>query len=320
MVRTRNQLKLEEDEEIELVVVVSKYRKTDDEHEKALDESLAKSLAEIPPSTSKVSVANDNNTDSVPLLSLLKSLHLHGLSLPRIVKRLRKAVELVESDDVDGSLMMMIYLHNTNFDSEHFVDYVFTDPTFLEIARNHFILWAADMSKENEKAKIEDEIENELSIDVVELVRQYQRDHYPLILMVSLLNGQPQVLKLFTGVRDRDTLYQELKETLVTHRNLMAEQEESHSDGSEQLPLHQEPVRIQLQVGPFVHLAEFRPEQQLRDLLQYVAENTGLEIGQFSLSSFPGTDLTVLSDMDSLTLDMVGMKGGRKTTLNIAKK
>ena len=100
----------------------------------------------------------------------------------------------------------------------------------------------------------------------------------------------------------------------------MAEQEESHSDGSEQLPLHQEPVRIQLQVGPFVHLAEFRPEQQLRDLLQYVVENTGLDIGQFSLSSFPGTDLTVLSDMDSLTLDMVGMKGGRKITLNIAKK
>ena len=196
------------------------------------------------------------------------------------------------------------------------------------------MLWAADMSEEEDKAILEKEIEEELSIDVVELLRQYQMEQFPLLLVVSLLDGKHQVLKVFSGVKDVETLYQELTESILIHKELRAELEEGDDDTDVVLegfpavaveedvtfPCQQQPVLVKLLVGQFVHLAEFSTEMKLRDLLQYVATNTGLKIGQFSLSSFPGTDLTLLWDWDNFTLDMVGMKGGRTTTLRIERK
>ena len=327
MVRTRNQLKIEENEEIEMV---AKYIKTDEEiiEDEAMEVSFDHSLLKLPaPSSSNLPYFK---TDSIPLKSLLNSLKSNGMSLPRILKRLRKVVELVESDDMEGSVMMMIYLHNSNYDSEHFVNHVFINQGFLEIVRKHFVLWAADMSMAEDKIMVEKEIEENLSMDVVELLRQYQKDQFPLLMVVSWLNGKHQVLNVFTGVKDVKTLNQELSESFLIHKELMAEEEEGEEktdvggsptvEDSAIPPLSQKPVLVQLQVGQFVHLAEFRAEQTVRDLLKYVAANTGLKIGQFSLSSLPGTDLTLLWNCGSFTLDMIGMKGGRRTTLRINKK
>jgi hypothetical protein len=44
----------------------------------------------------------------------------------------------------------------------------------------------------------------------------------------------------------------------------------------------------------------------------------GLDIGQFSLSSLTGTDLTLLWDI--LTLQQVGMEGGTRAKLIITRK
>jgi len=292
----------------------------------AIKESFADSLSTLNLPTK----AEYSKTDPIPLKFLLSSLKRNGLSLPRIQKRLRNVIELVESDDVEGSVMMMIYLHNTNYDSKLFVEHVFPDPRFLEIVRKHYAIWAAYMSMLEDKAMLEKEIEEDLSMDVVELLKQYQKDQFPLLLVVSLLNGKHQVLKVFTGVRDVETLHQELTESILIHKELMAELNEGEDDTDVEgflavvdnatIPYQQKHVLVQLQVGQFVHLAEFKPEQTVRDLLQYVATNTGLKINQFSLSSFPGTDLTLLRDWDNFTLDMVGMKGGRKTTLRIERK
>jgi len=334
MVKTRNQLRIEENEEMEMV---SKFIKIENgkviEATEAVKESIADSFLTIPPSTSNLPTeAKYSKIDPIPLKHLLNSLKGNGFSLPRIVKRLKNALELVESDDVDGSVMIMIYLHNTNHDSKNFVEHVFTDPKFLEIVRKYFVLWTADMSKEENEAMLEKEIEEELSIDVVELLRHYQTEQFPLLLVVSLLNGKHQVLKVFSGVKDVKTLHQELKESISIHKELMAELKEGEDDtdvvvesfhAAEEIvtfPQLQKTVLVQLQVGQFVHLAEFSPEQMIRDLLQYVVTKTGLQIGQFSLSSFPGTDLTLLWDWEGFTLDMVGMKGGRKTTLRIERK
>ena len=326
MVRTRNQLRIEENEEIDMV---AKYIKTDEEiiEAEAMEVSFDLSLSKLSPSSSNLPYYK---TDSIPLKSLLNSLKSNGMPLPRILKRLSNVVELVESDDMEGSVMMMIYLHNTNYDSEHFVKHVFIDQGFLEIVRKHFALWTADMSMAEDKIMLEKEIEENLSMDVVELLRQYQKDQFPLLMVVSWLNGKHQVLKVFTGVKDVKTLNQELAESILIHKELMVEQEEGEEkndvegsptvEDSATLPLSQKPVLVQLQVGQFVHLAEFRAEQTVRDLLKYVAANTGLKIGQFSLSSLPGTDLTLLWNCGSFTLDMIGMKGGRRTTLRINKK
>ena len=327
MVRTRNQLRIEENEEIEMV---AKYIKTDEEiiEAEAMEVSFDLSLSKLSPSSSNLPYYK---TDSIPLKSLLNSLKSNGMPLPRILKRLRNVVELVESDDMEGSVMMMIYLHNTNYDSEHFVKHVFIDQGFLEIVRKHFVLWTADMSMAEDKIMLEKEIEENLSMDVVELLRQYQKDQFPLLMVVSWLNGKHQVLKVFTGVKDVKTLNQELAESILIHKELMVEQEDEGEEktdvggsptveDSATFPLSQKPVLVQLQVGQFVHLAEFRAEQTVRDLLQYVAANTGLKIGQFSLSSLPGTDLTLLWNCSSFTLDMIGMKGGMRTTLRINKK
>jgi len=335
MVRTRNQLRIEENEEIEMV---SKFIKIENEEvieAEVVKDPIADSSLKNLPSTSKFPATETtySKIDPIPfpLKPLLDLLKINGFSLPRITKRLRNAVELVESDDVEGSVMIMIYLHNTNHDSKDFVEYVFTEPRFLDIVRNHFVLWAADMSEEEDKAILEKEIEEELSIDVVELLRQYEMEQFPLLLVVSLLDGKHQVLKVFSGVKDVETLYQELTESIFIHKELRAELEEGDDDTDVVLegfpavaveedvtfPCQQQPVVVKLLVNQFVHLAEFSTEMKLRDLLQYVATNTGLKIGQFSLSSFPGTDLTLLWDWDNFTLDMVGMKGGRKTTLRI---
>ena len=78
------------------------------------------------------------------------------------------------------------------------------------------------------------------------------------------------------------------------------------------------PVTVQLQVEPCIHTAQFKPLHNLQDLLQYVASRIGLKIGQFSLSSLPGTDLTIL--WDTLTLQQVGMEGGTMVKIKIARK
>ena len=78
------------------------------------------------------------------------------------------------------------------------------------------------------------------------------------------------------------------------------------------------PVLVELHVGPCIHTAQFYPHQQLQDLLQYAADRTWLKIGEFSLASAPGTDLTLL--WDSFTLQQVGMQGGRRVKLRIDRK
>ena len=226
MVRTRNQLRIEENEEIDMV---AKYIKTDEEiiEAEAMEVSFDLSLSKLSPSSSNLPYYK---TDSIPLKSLLNSLKSNGMPLPRILKRLRNVVELVESDDMEGSVMMMIYLHNTNYDSEHFVKHVFIDQGFLEIVRKHFALWTADMSMAEDKIMLEKEIEENLSMDVVELLRQYQKDQFPLLMVVSWLNGKHQVLKVFTGVKDVKTLNQELAESILIHKELMAEEEEGEEE------------------------------------------------------------------------------------------
>ena len=75
-------------------------------------------------------------------------------------------------------------------------------------------------------------------------------------------------------------------------------------------------VLVELQVGPCVHPAQFQPHQQLHDLLQYVADRTDLKIGELSLGSALGTDLTLLWD---ITLQQVVIQGERKVKLRIAR-
>ena len=110
-------------------------------------------------------------------------------------------------------------------------------------------------------------------------------------------------MKVFSRVKDIATLYQCLNETIITFNSMMKEQdwEEGQQVEEEQeeekMPektkalqateKHLAPVLIELQVGPCLHPVQFSPNQQLQDLLQYVASQTGLQVGQFSLVSSP---------------------------------
>ena len=103
MVRTRNQLRIEENEEIEMV---SKFIKIENEEvieAEVVKDSIADSSLKNLPSTSKFPTTETtySKIDPIPLKPLLDFLKINGFSLPRITKRLRNAVELVESDDVE---------------------------------------------------------------------------------------------------------------------------------------------------------------------------------------------------------------------------
>ena len=127
-------------------------------------------------------------------------------------------------------------------------------------------------------------------------------------------------MKVFTGVKNMSTLHQELTETIFTHRSMMEEVLEDVGDEDvlvEEAGHQPTLVLVELQVGPCVHPAQFQPHQQLHDLLQYVADRTDLKIGELSLGSALGTDLTLL--WDSFTLQQVGMQGERKVKLRIAR-
>ena len=284
MMKTRSQRKLEDDEE-----TVAKHSKTDeDDLAKALKESLDDVLAKQPPSTSNTDESSDDTkTNPVSFTTIFQTMKCQGISLPKFYKTLRKVAELVESDDVGGSKMMMLYLHNHNPDSKHFMENVFTDQKIVDIIRNHFVIWAGDVSREDDRAMVEEEVEGELSKEVVDLIRQYQVEDYPLLMVVMLLDGQHQVMRVFSGVQDIPTLYQGLRETIFTLRSVMEDVKEEGVDDEdvveEDATPSPTPVIIQLQVGPCIHTAQFNPLQKLEDLFQYVAFRIGLEIGQFSL-------------------------------------
>jgi hypothetical protein len=327
MVKTRSQTKLEENEQ----VPAKHFKDGDNDLAKALKESMDEMLAKQPPSTSDTVDPNVTKpkTEPVSLKTLFHSLKSEGFPLPRFYKTLRKVVELVESDDVDGSRMMLLYLHHHNPDSQKFVENVLTDKGVVDIITNHFVLWAADFSKEEDRAKVEEEVEEQLSIEVVELLRQYQVENYPLMMVVMLLEGQHQVMKVFTGVKNIPTLYQGLTETIFTFKSMLEEEHEGVEN--EDVAMEEDdvnepndttpppiPVLVQLQVGPCIHPVQFSPLQHLQDLLQYVACKTGLRVGQFSLTSAPGTDLTLI--WNTITLQQVGMQGGTRVRLRIARK
>ena len=151
---------------------------------------------------------------------------------------------------------------------------------------------------------------------MVDLIRQYQVEDFPLLMVVMLLDGQHQFMKVFFGVQDIPTLCHGLGETIFT---LRMQEEEGVDD--EDVVVDKDatpsptPVTVRLQVGPCIHTAEFNPLQKLEDLFQYVACRIGLDIGHFSLSSAPGTDLTIL--WDTLTLQQVGMEGAAGSSLQL---
>ena len=321
MVKTRSQTMQEEEDEIP-----TKYFKAEDgdlekneeeDLQKVLKESLDEMLANQGPSTSGTS-AQDVAVKKEPtsLKKLFHSLKSQGFSLPRFHKSLEKVVQVVESDQVDGSMMVLLYLHHHNPDSQKFAENVFTDKEVLDIIRDNFVVWAADLSNEEENERVEEEVECVLGLHVVELLRQYQVENYPLLMVVMMLEGEDQVMKVFTGVKDIPTLCQELTETILTCKSIREEQE--GVEKTDMTATTSAPVLIELQVGPCLHSVQFSPQQQLQDLLQYVACRTGLQVGQFSLTSGPGTDLTRL--WDTITLQQVGMQGGTRVRLRIVRK
>jgi hypothetical protein len=111
---------------------------------------------------------------------------------------------------------------------------------------------------------VEEEVKGELSKEVVDLIRQYQLEDYPLLMVVMLLDGQHQVMKVFSGVQDIPTLCQGLGETIFTLRSVMQEGEEEGVDVvvEEDATPSPTPVTIQLQVGPCIHTAQFSPLQK----------------------------------------------------------
>ena len=153
---------------------------------------------------------------------------------------------------------------------------------------------------------------------MVDLIRQYQVEDFPLLMVVMLLDGQHQFMKVFFGVQDIPTLCHGLGETIFTLKSVMQEEEGVDDEDvvvDKDATPSPTPVTVRLQVGPCIHTAEFNPLQKLEDLFQYVACRIGLDIGHFSLSSAPGTDLTIL--WDTLTLQQVGMEGAAGSSLQL---
>jgi len=343
MVNTRNQAKRKNDDDYEKAVNNSLLDELDEDFEEfespnkylkeADDDDLMKALAEslAIPNVESAPTTDKPVQDSPSFTTLISYLKVQGFSLPRFYKDLNKVLELVESDEVAGTRMVMVYFYHNNTDSQKFVENVFIDKSFVEIVNRNFIVWAADMSKEEDKLMVENQLEWELSREVVDMMKQYEVEQFPLIMIVMLLEGSHQVMKVFSGVGNVDILCQGLSESVQTYKNIVQETydaqevtEELKVDKVEQvktksiqdnLPV---PVHVELQVGPCLHPVQLSPDQQLVDLLQYVSRQTGLEVGKFSLWSYPGTDLT--SAMDTLTLHQLGLKGGARVRLRIAKK
>ena len=331
MVKTRSNGRLEEESNNE--ETLAKYSKTKEEN---LDMTLVDAVDAIlaKQTSSSSGTCAQERIESVPFQILYHSLKSQGFHLPKIYKSLRVVLEIVERDDVEGTRMMILYIHHHNQDSQEFVENVFTDKGVVDILTDNFVIWVADVSKEEGERIVEKKLEEELSMEMVELLRQYQVDNFPLLMVVAIVEGQHQVMKVFSGVKDIATLYQGLTETIITFNSMMKEkdweegQQEEEEQMEEKMPVktkplkttekHLAPVLIELQVGPCLHPVQFSPQQQLHDLLQYVASQTGLHVGQFSLVSAPGTDLTKL--WDNITLQQVGMKEGTRARLRIVKK
>jgi len=334
MVRTRNQAKSKRDNDYQNGVDDSVYEFEDIEE----FETPQKYFKEAEKDDLRRALADSLEADSINELSVSPSfntvvnyLRAQGFSLPRFYKDLHKVLEMMESDEVAGTRMMLVYFYHNNPNSQKFLENVLIDKRFVEIVKRNFLVWTADMSQEEDKVLVEEQLEWELSKDVVDLVKQYEVEQFPLLMVVMLLQGEHRVMKLFSGVGNVITLCQGLSESVTTYRSIVQENDDQEvTETAEKLEKvdhvtpksYQDnpttPVLVELQVGPCLHPVQFFPKQQLVDLLQYVSRQTGLEVGKFSLSSYPGTDLTLA--WDTLTFNQLGLKGGARVRLRIGKK